>query len=92
MVEKGSIRERWPFELASRGTGAPGRPSKSIHLIADEFERRAGKTECEPTLREEATALLSWIKVTHPSKDRPVRKTIENTIRNRYKALVTGPK
>jgi hypothetical protein len=91
MVEKGDVRDRWPFTLF-RGTGAPGRPSKSIHLLLDEFERRVGKDECAPSLREEATALLSWIKTTHPSKDRPVLKTVENNIRQAYKAWKAAPK
>jgi hypothetical protein len=92
MVEKGDVRERWPFALTPRGTGAPGRPPKSIFLIADEFERRAANGECAPTLREEAGALLSWIKAAHPQRDRPVLKTIENRIRSAYKARGGAPK
>lgn len=92
MVERGDVRERWPFALALRGTGAPGRPTKSIFLIVDEFERRAASGTCMPTLREEATALLAWIKFAHPQRERPVIKTIENNIRRSFKAQMTTPK
>ena len=92
MVERGDVRERWPFELTLHGTGAPGRPAKSIFLIMDEFDRRAAENKCAPTLREEATALLSWIKTAHPQRDRPVLKTIENRIRSAYKARGAAPK
>ncbi|MEP7241396.1 MAG: hypothetical protein ABI697_10965 [Devosia sp.] len=92
MVEKGAVRERWPFVLEARGTGAAGRPTKSIFLIVDEFERRAASGQSLLTLREEATALLQWLKLTHPDRDRPVLKTIENNIRKPYRSLRAAPK
>jgi len=92
MVEKGEVGALWPFELRDRGTGTPGRPTKSIHLILDEFERRIARAETGRVLREEATALIEWLKIAHPFVDRPTRKTVENRIRSRFRSTASAPK
>ena len=86
-VEKGDIRDLWPFQLNNRGTGAPGRPTKSMHLVLDEFERRIAGAEVARSLRDEADALIVWLKAAHPHADRPSRKTVENQIRSRYRGI-----
>jgi hypothetical protein len=66
-------------------TGAPGRPSKGMHLIRAEFDRRRGANECKPSLREEATELEEWFRNNYPKAQSVKRKTIENSIRTAYK-------
>jgi hypothetical protein len=39
---------------ASMPTGAPGRPTKGMHLIRDEFQRRLRENACRSSVREEA--------------------------------------
>jgi hypothetical protein len=67
------------------GTGLPGRPSKSKHLIDDEFERRIGAGDVLSSLPAEAESLLNWLKAKHPDKPRPTLKTIRENIRARHR-------
>lgn len=92
-VEKGDVRQLWSFgaNAAPVATGAPGRPS-SMHLILDEFERRADRKELAPQLRAEATALVDWLRTTHPQAKRPTVKTVENRIRAEYRSRKAAPK
>ena len=66
-------------------TGAPGRPSKGAHLISDEFDRRSELGDLEAGVTEQARVLLQWLKETHPLRERPTVRTIENQIRDRYR-------
>ncbi len=66
-------------------TGAPGRPS-IMHLILDEFRRRANgnDTELKPTLAAEARSLRDWAAEKHPKAPKTSARTIENKIREAY--------
>jgi hypothetical protein len=75
-----------PAPAAPDRTGFPGRPSKSKHLIDDEFERRVAAGEALPVLVEEAQALLQWFKAKYLTAERPTVKTIQNNIRSRHRA------
>jgi hypothetical protein len=89
MVRKADIRRIWPFEtVLPAGTGAPGRPS-SMHLVEDEFERRAALGEHGNRLSEEARSLEKWFRQTHPTAPPATATTIENRIRSRFNALKT---
>jgi hypothetical protein len=66
-------------------TAAPGRPSKGMHVIRGEFDRRRAGDECRPSLREEAGELGARFRNRHPSAQRVTRKTIENNIRADYR-------
>jgi hypothetical protein len=85
-----ALAHRWPLAASAGGaatmpTGAPGRPSKGMHLIRVEFDRRRSTNLCAPLLREEATALAQWFRE-HFATAQPVkRKTIENSIRAEYR-------
>src|SRR5690606_13765343 len=95
MVEKGDIRGLWPFDdpaLAPLSTGMPGRPSKAKHLIEDEFARRARSGTLAASLALEAVALLAWLSEAHPETPRPTKDTIENNIRDAYRASRAGTK
>jgi hypothetical protein len=74
---------------ASSGrTGAPGRPSKGMHTIQAEFERRIRNNGFKLDLREEATELLAWYHVEHPSEPQPTVKTIANRLRGAHRQEV----
>jgi hypothetical protein len=77
-------------DSATPATGAPGRPSKGMHLIRAEFERRIDKNTCKPSLREEATELEQWFRRRHPRAPFPTVKTIENSIRSDYGTWKAG--
>jgi len=66
-------------------SGYPGRPSKSKHLIEDEFRRRIERTETLPILTDEAAALFAWFVQKYPQMPRPTPKTIENNIRDLHR-------
>ena len=68
-------------------TGLPGRPSAK-HLILQEFERRAHRGECLPTVIAEAKAIWSWYEANNPHGISVTEKTIENNIRFLYNQLV----
>lgn len=93
MVEKGDVRSRWPFaidetyEPIELQSGLPGRPSKSKHLIEDEFRRRAEAGELADTLALEAKELLAWLRSTYPGYPPPTVRTIANNIRDDYRRL-----
>jgi hypothetical protein len=74
-------------------TGMPGRPSKSKHLIEDEFKRRTKAGEALRNLADEAAALLDWLKDAHPTVPRPTVKTIKNNIRAAHRQwMASRPK
>ena len=83
------------------GTTAPkitpkrGRPT-SMPLVMAELERRGKESQLKPTLREEAEALLNWLRQAHPEAPQPAQKTIENRARKRFweikKAQKPAPK
>jgi len=77
-------------DIAAMRTGAPGRPSKGMHLIRMEFERRLGETACKRMLREEATELRQWFYSTYPNAQPPTIKTIENNLRSDYRKHVAA--
>lgn len=88
MVEKSDVRAQWPFdEPPPSGTGLPGRPSKSKHLIEDEFRRRAAAGALADSLPVEATELLAWLTATHPTSPRPTVGVVKNNIRADYNRL-----
>ena len=67
-------------------SGRPGRPT-SKHLCEAELERRYAAGEMLARLDKEATALLAWVKATHPTLNAGSPRTIENNIRSRHRAL-----
>ena len=67
------------------GTGAPGRPTKSMHLISDEWRRRLEAGLAEPRLADEARALQAWLRQEYPLHDRPSEKSIANAIRGEHR-------
>ena len=70
-------------------TGAPGRPSRGMHVISVEFDRRRRENLCEASLREEATTLEQWFAQGYPMAQPVKRKTIENKIRADYRRWLT---
>jgi hypothetical protein len=80
-VEKLFPRKPAPF----MPTGAPGRPSKGMHVIRIEFDRRRIANECKPSLREEAAELEDWFRDCYATAQPVKRKTIENNIRSDYR-------
>jgi hypothetical protein len=78
------LRNRWKNDeriATTMPTGAPGRPSKGMHLIRAEFDRRITENSCKLLLREEATDLKQWFFRENPNAQSPTVKTIENNIR-----------
>jgi hypothetical protein len=71
-------------------TGAPGRPSKGMHLIRIEFDRRRIANECKPSLREEAAELEVWFRNRYPTAQPVKHNTIENNIRSDYRDRVAN--
>lgn len=93
MVERTGVRERWPFTLGEiNKTGAPGRPSLSMHLIRDELLRRAKAGTCKERVGQESVALVDWLAETHPLNPRPTPKAVENNIRDKFRELQAHPK
>lgn len=68
-------------------TGAPGRPS-SMHLIEDEFQRRARQRLTAPTLGEESEFLANWLKRNHSKWPQPTPKTIKNNLRPEFRKVM----
>jgi len=65
-------------------SGAPGRPS-SMHLIRQEFERRAESGAIETSLDKESKALSAWLSAAHPEMPPTTAKTIANNLREAYR-------
>ena len=80
-VEDAPYRNAKPF----MPTGAPGRPSRGMHVVRAEFDRRRADDECEPSLRQEAAALERWFHQRYPEAGPLTAKTIENNIRADYR-------
>jgi hypothetical protein len=70
---------------ADMPTGAPGRPTKGMHLIRGAFGQRAATNVCAATLHHEAAALHQWFRSKYPESSPPTVKTIENNIRADYR-------
>jgi hypothetical protein len=77
-------------EVPFMRTGAPGRPSRGMHLVRREFDQRRIANECKPSLREEATELERWFHNFFPTAQPVKRKTIENNIRSDYRDWAAG--
>lgn len=87
MVEKGDVRERWPFQsLAPMASGAPGRPT-SMHLVVAELDRRAGNGEMKESVVAESKDLSQWLAKVHADKPQAKPKAIETGIRARHREL-----
>lgn len=87
VVEKGDVRQRWPFGTsAPQQSGAVGRPS-SMHLIMAEFERRIARGATAAPFRAESEALATWLSTHHPDSPRAGAKAIANNIRARYREV-----
>lgn len=79
--------ELWPesgSELPSR-TGVPGRPT-SKHLVLDELVRCAAQGRLQKTLAEQARCLSRWLKDNHPTEPQMETASLENAIRDVYRA------
>ncbi|MGA8611305.1 MAG: hypothetical protein WB760_06255 [Xanthobacteraceae bacterium] len=72
------------------GTGAPGRPSKGMHLIEAEFDRRSATGTCRLVLGEEADALLVWFRAHYPELQPPSPKTIKNRLGKLHRQMMTS--
>jgi hypothetical protein len=72
-------------EPNASNTGAPGRPTKGVHLIHAEFKRRAATNACATTLHEEAISLRDWYRRQYAKEAPPTVKTIENNLRADYR-------
>jgi hypothetical protein len=68
-------------------TGTPGRPKKGIDIIRIEFQRRVEAGEIAASLAAEARALQVWYRQTWPRRDCPTAKTIENNLREAWRAV-----
>lgn len=68
-------------------TGTPGRPTKGIDIIRIEFQRRVDAGEIADSLAAEARALQAWYRETYPRRDCPTTKTIENNLRDAWRAV-----
>jgi hypothetical protein len=68
-------------------TGTPGRPKKGIDIIRIEFQRRVDAGEIADSLAAEARALQAWYRETYPRRDCPTTKTIENNLREAWRAV-----
>ncbi|MBS0125679.1 hypothetical protein [Thetidibacter halocola] len=67
-------------------TGTPGRPKKGIDIIRIEFQRRVEAGEIAENLAAEARALQAWYREAYPRRDCPTTKTIENNLREAWRA------
>jgi hypothetical protein len=74
----------------SMPTGAPGRPTKGMHLIRGEFQRRLRENGCRPSVHQEAMELREWFCRFHPTAPPPTIGTIENNIRADYREGMAG--
>jgi len=72
-------------------TGTPGRPEKHITLVLAEFQRRAEIGDLAPSLAEQSRLLEEWFHETHPEKQAPTAKTIENRLRQDYRQAMNAP-
>jgi hypothetical protein len=86
VMELQQVRVQDRLAAAPVKTGAPGRPS-SMHFIDDELARRAAEGRLLDTLKSEASALVAWLKESHPSAPRPAPISVENHIRKIYRQL-----
>ena len=68
-------------------TGTPGRPKKGIDIIRIEFQRRVEAGEIAGSLAAESRALAEWYRQTYPRRDCPTTKTIENNLREAWRAV-----
>ena len=68
-------------------TGTPGRPKKGIDIIRAEFQRRVDAGELADSLAAESRALADWYRQTWPRRDCPTPKTIENNLREDWRAV-----
>lgn len=75
--------------VAPTRTGAPGRPS-SAHLVLEEMKRLHERGELPSTLAETARVLERWLKANNPSAPPMKAHSIENTIREDWRALTKG--
>ena len=67
-------------EVRIEGTGAPGRPTKSMHLILDEARRRLADGKLEDSQQEAAKSLLAWLHSKYPDAPPPGIKSIINKL------------
>jgi hypothetical protein len=73
-----------PPEPERRKSGAPGQPT-SMHLILNEFSRRATRGRAARRVGEEAAHLLDWFIEKYPLDRRPALRSIENAIRSAHR-------
>jgi hypothetical protein len=73
-------------------TGAPGRPTKGMHVIKAKFQQRCRNDTCLPMVSKEAAWLEQWFKEEYPTAQPLSAKTIETGIRDDYRAWKQGPK
>ncbi len=60
---------------------------KGIDIIRVEFQRRVEAGEIAGSLAAEARALQAWYHETYPRRDCPTTKTIENNLREAWRAV-----
>jgi hypothetical protein len=85
MVPKADVRKVWPFNMQPRKSGAPGRPS-AMDLVEKEFQRRVAAGELKETLAAQSKVLAGWLQDNHPGEPPLTPKTIENKLRESYRA------
>jgi len=61
-------------------TGAPGRPTKSMHLVLNEARRRLAEGRLEESQEAAATSLRAWLRDEHPEAPPPGIKSITNQL------------
>ncbi len=91
-VPRESVNASAQSERPIASTGAPGRPSKSMHLIKPEHARRLHAGEAETALAKEARHLVAWLKNAHPLAPTPTPLTVENQIRDAHRAFTRPTK
>lgn len=72
-------------------TGTAGRPS-SKHLALAEMRRRAGAGTLATGIKAESEALSAWLTQEHPQAPPATAKSLENSLRDEFKALRLPPK
>lgn len=92
LVSAADVRTCWPFKLADPKTsGAIGRPT-SIHLVRAQLQQRAQSGEMLPSLKAESRLLSNWLAVTHPHTHQIKPRSLENSIRAEFRALLQNMK
>jgi len=88
-LQAANAKAIWPHSqiaIPETHSGMPGRPSAK-HLYLAKLERRAESKQTLSTVSGEAKALYDWMETEYPNLNRGAVRTIENSIRERYRQI-----